>query len=169
MLSSFMGNACSPKSAKSRCAVSRFFAQFSVSRYCVPRATWRSLKNGDVEHLVVALNGGDVTRLVLGGRLDALQLIGVFRRSSRAHFFPELLSVFGSEGWRGVQEQESTNTRGSRRRVESDHVRSKRVSGESDLFQLEPVEKCIESESVPAVEMLAGSPAALEPLPRSST
>ena len=46
MLPSFMGNACSPKSAKSRCAVSRFLDLFSVSRYCVLRATWRSLKNG---------------------------------------------------------------------------------------------------------------------------
>src|SRR5215203_3093610 len=102
------------------------------------------IEERDVEQLVVAFEGGDVTRLVLGGRLDVLKLIGVFRRSPRGHFFPELLSVFGSEGWRRVQEHERANTLGPCRCIESDHMRSKRVSGESDLLQLEPIEQCIE-------------------------
>ena len=46
MLPSRMGNVCSPKSAKIRCAVSRFVVLFSVSRYYLLSATWRSLKNG---------------------------------------------------------------------------------------------------------------------------
>ena len=77
----------------------------------------------DVEQLVVALDGSDITSFELGGALDALHLFGLIRRSSRFHLLPELLSVLRSERWRRVQENECTNALRSRRGIERDHVR----------------------------------------------